>query len=155
MDPDVCRDCLGALLTEESAALGQLETLLQREYEVLQVADVVALNATALQRQMLLRERADIEDERRSLCRLHGHSADRAGLEQLVMWCDPEGTLLSRLRDCAERAARCREVNDRNAALVKTRLRNVSQRLAALTGGLSRRRPAPPAARSLPASNQQ
>jgi flagellar biosynthesis/type III secretory pathway chaperone len=133
VDADVCRDCLGGLLTEESAALNQLETLLLREHEVLQGGDVVALNATAQQRQAKIGELAHIEDQRRSLCRLHGHSADRAGLEQLVMWCDSKGTLVSRLRDCAERAVRCRELNDRNATLVNARLRNVSDRLAALT----------------------
>jgi flagellar biosynthesis/type III secretory pathway chaperone len=134
VDPQVCRDCLGGLLTEESAALSQLETLLQREHEVLQAGDAGALNATAHQRQAKIGELAHIEEQRRQLCRSHGHSADRAGLEQLVMWCDPRGSLVSRLRDCAERAVRCRDLNDRNGILVNARLRNVSDRLAALTG---------------------
>lgn len=135
MDREVCRDCLGALLTDESAALGQLETLLQREHEVFQAGDVAALNATALQRQAKMGELAHIEDQRRSLCRLHGQSADRAGLEQLMMWCDPKGTLASRLRDCDARAARCGDLNDGNATLVNARLRNVADRLAALGAG--------------------
>jgi flagellar biosynthesis/type III secretory pathway chaperone len=134
VDPEVCHDALRSLLGEESTALGQLEALLQREHEVLQAGDVAALNATAHQRQAKIGELAQIEEQRRSLCRLHGHSADRAGLEALVMWCDPEGSLVSRLRDCAERAVRCRELNDRNGVLVTTRLRNVSDRLAVLTG---------------------
>jgi flagellar biosynthesis/type III secretory pathway chaperone len=134
MDPEVCRDALGALLTEESAALLQLEGLLHREHEVLKAEDIAALNATALQRQAKIGELAQIEDQRRSLCRFHGRSADRAGLEDLMMWCDPEGSLVARLRKCAERAVRCRELNDRNGALVNARLRNVGERLAALTG---------------------
>jgi flagellar biosynthesis/type III secretory pathway chaperone len=134
VDPEVCRDCLGSLLSDESTALGQLEALLQREHEVLQAGDVAALNATAHQRQAKIGELAQIEEQRRSLCRLHGHSADRVGLEALVMWCDPEGSLVSRLRDCAERAVRCRDLNDRNGTLVNARLRNVSDRLAVLTG---------------------
>jgi flagellar biosynthesis/type III secretory pathway chaperone len=134
VDPEVCRDCLGSLLSDESTALGQLEALLQREHHELRAGDVAALNATAHQRQAKIGELAQIEEQRRSLCRLHGHSADRAGLEALVMWCDPEGSLVSRLRDCAERAVRCRDLNDRNGTLVNARLRNVSDRLAVLTG---------------------
>lgn len=134
MDSEVCRDCLGSLLSDESTALGQLEALLQREHDVLQAGDVAALNATAHQRQAKIGELAQIEEQRRALCRLHGHSADRAGLEGLVMWCDPQGSLVSRLRDCAERAVRCRDLNDRNGVLVNARLRNVSDRLALLTG---------------------
>jgi flagella synthesis protein FlgN len=134
VDPQACREALAALLAEESAALGQLETLLQREHEVLQGGDVGALNATAHQRQAKIGELAQIEEQRRQLCRAHGHSADRAGLEQLVMWCDPHASLISRLRECAERAVRCRDLNDRNGVLVNARLRNVADRLAVLTG---------------------
>ena len=134
MDPEVCHDALRSLLGEESTALGQLEALLQREHEVLQAGDVAALDATAHQRQAKIGELAQIEEQRRTLCRLHGHSADRAGLDALLMWCDPKGALVSRLRDCAERAVRCRDLNDRNGALVNARLRNVADRLAALTG---------------------
>ncbi len=134
MDPEVCRDALGTLLAEESAALTQLDALLQREHEVLKAEDIAALNAVALQRQAKVGELAQIEDQRRSLCRLHGRSADRAGLDDLMMWCDPQGSLVARLRQCAERAIRCRELNDRNGTLVNARLRNVGERLAALTG---------------------
>ena len=134
MDPEVYREALATLLGEESTALGQLEALLQREHEVLQSGDIGALNAMAHQRQAKIGELAQIEEHRRELCRAHGHSADRAGLEQLVMWCDPKGSLVSRLRECAERAVRCRDLNDRNAVMVNARLRNVSERLAALTG---------------------
>jgi flagellar biosynthesis/type III secretory pathway chaperone len=134
VDPEVYREALAALLTEESTALGQLEVLLQREHEVLQANDIGALNTMAHRRQAKIGELAQIEEHRRELCRAHGHSADRAGLEQLMMWCDPEGSLVSRLRECAERAVRCRDLNDRNAILVNARLRNVSERLATLTG---------------------
>ena len=134
MDPEVYREALAALLTDESTALGQLEKLLQREHEVLQAGDIGALNTMAHQRQAKIGELAQIEEHRRELCRAHGHSPNRAGLEQLMMWCDPEGSLVFRLRECVERAVQCREINDHNGILVNARLRNVSERLAALTG---------------------
>jgi flagellar biosynthesis/type III secretory pathway chaperone len=69
---------------------------------------------------------------------MHGFSADRAGLESLIAWCDSQGTLLPRLRDCAERAVRCRDLNDRNGIVVAVRLKRVEGMLGALTGRPSR-----------------
>jgi flagellar biosynthesis/type III secretory pathway chaperone len=51
-----------------------------------------------------------------------------------LVWCDPRGTLVSRLRECAERAANCRDLNDRNGKVVATKLKRVEGLLEALTG---------------------
>jgi flagellar biosynthesis/type III secretory pathway chaperone len=134
MDPEVSRDYLARLLTEETDVLAQLEELLQREHYVLKAGDVVALNAMAPTRQERVGALARIEEQRRSLCRSHGKAADSTGLEQLVMWCDPTGSLVSRLRECAERGVRCRDLNDRNSILVNARLKHVEGRLDLLTG---------------------
>ena len=56
------------------------------------------------------------------------------GLERLLAWCDPSRTLRRRWAECAERAARCRNLNDRNGALVTVRLKNVEGMLDVLTG---------------------
>ncbi len=134
MDPSVCREHLTTLLSEEAGLLGKLEALLEREHEVLQGNDVGALNATALERQERIGALARLEEQRRSLCRMHGHSPDLAGLEQLMAWCDPAGSLISRLRVCADGAARCRDLNDRNGTLVNARLKRVEGLLGVLTG---------------------
>jgi len=134
MDPTVCREHLNTLLAEEAGLLGTLEALLDREHAVLQTQDVAALNATALERQERIGALAQLEEQRRSLCRLHGHSPDLAGLEKLMTWCDPSGSLISRLRLCAQGAARCRELNDRNGTLVNARLKRVEGLLGVLTG---------------------
>ncbi len=134
MDPSVCREHLTTLLSEEAGMLGKLEELLEREHVVLTANDVAALNLTAVERQERIGALARIEEQRRSLCRLHGHSADLAGLEKLMTWCDPSGSLMSRLRVCAEGAARCRELNDRNGTLVNARLKRVDGLLGVLTG---------------------
>jgi flagellar biosynthesis protein FlgN len=134
VDPGVCREHLTNLLREESALLGQLEELLARESRVLETSDVQALETTTRARQERMGALARLEEQRRSLCSLHGFSADRAGLEALLAWCDPEGGLLSRLRECAERAVRCRDLNDRNAIVVAARLKRVEGMLDALTG---------------------
>jgi flagella synthesis protein FlgN len=134
MDPDVCREHLGEILTEEVGLLEELRALLQREYEVLGTKDAVAVEQTVLARQGRVGALARLEDQRRSLCSMHGYSADHAGLERLLVWCDPEGSLVSRLRECAQRAADCRDLNERNGVLVTAKLRRVEGLLGALTG---------------------
>src|SRR5215475_13407636 len=134
-DADVCREHLGTLLTEEIDALHELEELLKREHDVLGAKNVAAIERTALVRQEKMGELARTEEQRRQLCALHGYTPDWIGLESLMQWCDPEGTLLSRLRECARRAARCRDLNDQNGTLVAARLKQVEGMLAALTPG--------------------
>jgi flagellar biosynthesis protein FlgN len=134
VDPGVCREHLTTLLREEAALLAELEELLGRESRVLETSDIQALESTTRARQERVGALARIEEQRRSLCALHGYSADRAGLEGLMTWCDSEGKLLSRLRECAERAVRCRDLNDRNGIVVGQRLKRVGGMLDALTG---------------------
>jgi flagella synthesis protein FlgN len=137
LDRDVCREHLAEVLAEEAALLGELRTLLEREYEVLGTKDAIAVEQTVLARQERVGALARVEEHRRSLCSLHGYSADYAGLEGLIVWCDPQGTLVSRLRECAKRAADCRDLNERNGTLVAAKLKRVEGLLGALTGRTS------------------
>jgi flagellar biosynthesis/type III secretory pathway chaperone len=132
-DPHACREHLGALLTEETAALRDLEELLLREYDVLGAKNVAAIERTALVRAQMMGGLARIEEQRRSLCTSHGYTADWVGLESLMQWCDRDGTLLHLLRECAKRATNCRDMNNRNGTLVQARLKQVEGLLAALT----------------------
>jgi len=125
LDRDVCREHLAEVLAEEAALLGELRTLLEREYEVLGTKDAIAVEKTVLARQERVGALARVEEHRRSLCSLHGYSADYAGLEGLIVWCDPQGTLVSRLRECAKRATDCRDLNERNGTLVAAKLKRV------------------------------
>lgn len=134
MDPEVCREHLATLLREESQLLGDLEALLAEESRVLETSNIQVLETTTRARQERMGALARIEEQRRSLCAAHGFSADRAGLEGLMTWCDSEGRLLSRLRECAERAVRCRDLNDRNGIVVAARLKRVEGMLDTLTG---------------------
>jgi flagella synthesis protein FlgN len=131
---DVCREHLAEVLAEEAALLGELRTLLEREYEVLGTKDAIAVEKAVLARQERVGALARVEEHRRSLCSLHGYSADYAGLEGLMVWCDPQGTLVSRLRECAKGAADCRDLNERNGTLVSAKLKRVEGLLGALAG---------------------
>jgi flagellar biosynthesis/type III secretory pathway chaperone len=136
-DVDVCREHLGSLLTEEVDALRELEDVLRREHDVLGAKNVAAIERTALVRAQMMGDLARTEEQRRSLCTMHGYTPDWLGLEGLMSWCDADGTLLSRLRECAQRATRCRDLNQKNGTLVAARLKQVEGMLAALTSGAS------------------
>ena len=134
MDPGVCREHLEKLLAEENAALAQLETLLDREHELLIANDVDGLDRAGEARQACVGTLVRAEDERRSLCRMLNVPPDHQGLERLLAWCDPSRTLRRRWAECSERATRCRQLNDRNGALVAARLKRVEGMLEVLTG---------------------
>ena len=133
-DAEVCREHLGTLLTEETDALRELEDLLKREHEVLGSKNVAAIERIGLVRQQMMGNLARTEEQRRSLCTMHGYTPDWVGLENFMRWCDPEGTLLSRLRECAKRATHCRDLNHGNGTLVAARLKQVEGLLNALSG---------------------
>lgn len=134
MEPGACREALASILATETAALTELAGLLEREYSLLEANDVDTLERVMEERQESVGRLLRTEDERKTLCRMHGREADAAGSEQLMTWCDPRGTLRSAWAQCASGAARCRELNDRNGALVMARMKRVETLLNVLTG---------------------
>lgn len=134
MDPNVCREHLESLLIEEAGTLARLEPLLEKEHELLTANDVDELERTGAARQACVAQLMRLADERRALCRMLNLPDDLAGLDQLRAWCDPQQSLKSRWAECAERAARCRGLNERNGALVSARLKRVQGLLNVITG---------------------
>jgi flagellar biosynthesis protein FlgN len=134
MDAPLCRDHLQRLVTDENRLLDQLETLLDEELEYLNRDDIEALSNAGQARQSCMGELIRIEDERRSLCRMSGRSGDKQGLEELLNWCDPSGSLKALWQDYAARALRCRERNDRNGIMVTARLKRIEDMLNVITG---------------------
>lgn len=137
MDSSACRELLERLLAEEVSALTRLEALLDKEHEFLVANDIEALERAGDDRQVCVGILVRVEDERRSLCRMMNVPADPAGLEKLINWCDSSRTLKTRWATCADRAMRCRNLNDRNGALVTLRLKRVEGMLDVITGRAS------------------
>ncbi len=135
MDPALTRDQFSRLLEEEARTLADLEALLGREHEILvrnEGAEV--LEEACAARQLRMGELLRIQDERRGLLRMLGQSADNAGIDAVLRVCDAAGSLRSRWQQCAAAAGRCREINDRNGALVQARMKRVEGMLEVLTG---------------------
>jgi flagella synthesis protein FlgN len=132
MNQTQCREKLGNLIKDESLALNELSTLLDREHGFLEANDVVALEGATRERQRCVARIFRVDEERRALCRDMGRPVDLKGLEDLLRWCDPKGSLSGTWAECSEAAAKARNLNDRNGALVAARLKHVQARLGTL-----------------------
>ena len=132
MEPTICHQQIGKLIAEETQALAELTALLEREHQQLAGTDLAALEGAIRERQRTLARVVRADEKRVALCRQLGRAGDARGLEDLMRWCDPEGTLAGEWAHCKVIAARCRALNDRNGATVSMRLRQVQARLAAL-----------------------
>ena len=134
MDAHLTREHMARLLAEENGALAEFEDLLEREHAALKARDIDALEALADARQDSLTRMLKLEDERRSVCSMHGYDIDLTGLAKLIAWCDPRRSLAAAYDACATRARRCRDLNDRNGILVAAQMKRVEGLLGAITG---------------------
>jgi flagellar biosynthesis protein FlgN len=135
MDAATCRTQMARLIDEETTALGELAILLEREYTHLQASDAQSLTEAMRERHQCVARILKVDDERRALCRSLGRPHDLKGLEALLQWCDPQGSLAGAWAACMAAAIRCRGMNDRNGALAGARLQNVQARLGVLIDG--------------------
>jgi flagellar biosynthesis/type III secretory pathway chaperone len=126
---------MSRLIQEETTALGELTVLLDREYTFMTANDVESLGEAMRERHQCVARILKVDDERRVLCRSLNRPHDLKGLEALLKWCDPQGTLASAWADCTAAAIKCRSQNDRNGALAGARLQNVQARLGVLIDG--------------------
>ena len=150
MDAALTRDTLGHLLSDENGALAEFEVLLDKEHGALRSRDIDALEALAQARQTSVIRLLKIEDERRSLCSMLGFETDLTGLAKLLAWCDPSRSLNKHYEECATRARKCRELNDRNGILVGAQIKRVTGLLGAITGTASEARGYGPRGQSNP-----
>jgi len=135
METETCKAQLARIMAEETRLLNELAPLLEREHAFLQADDAASLESTGRERQKCVAGIYRCDEERRDLCHSTGRAPDLKGLEDLMRWCDPQGTLAAGWAQCAAAAANCRQLNDRNAALVGARLKHVQARLGVLIDG--------------------
>jgi flagellar biosynthesis/type III secretory pathway chaperone len=139
MDATTCLAQFARLLADETTLLAALETQLQAEHLLLSNNDVDGLEAASSARQGTVGKLLRVDDERRSLCRLMGQSADQFGAGRLLAWCDPDGSLAAAQGACTVQAERCRQQNDRNGALVAARLNRITGMLDMLADNIGSR----------------
>lgn len=141
VEPGLVREQLAALIDSEHRTLADLERLLHQEHEQLVRNDSAeALEAACNARQTRMGELLRVQDERRELLRMLGQRPDHIGLDTVLRDCGGDNQLRVRWQSCGETAQRCRELNDRNSALVNARMKRVEGMLELLTG---QQRPSP------------
>ncbi len=137
-EPALLAAHMGELLDQEAALLARLEALLAEEAETLRGDDFERLERVGHERHGCVGSLMAIDAERRSACRMFGIGEDGAGFESLLDRVDPPGTLKRRWHAGLQLAARCKDRNERNGAVVAARMRRVEALLAALRGGPDR-----------------
>ena len=134
VQPDDVRTHAAALITEEATLLARLESLLAHESTVLRGNDTAAIERIGANRHDCTASLSRLATERDHSCRLLSYQPGRAGFERLLQWCDATGNLAQRWRSNLDHARRCRDLNDRNGALVAVKLNHVQTMLGALRG---------------------
>lgn len=122
------------LLAEEARQLDALLALLGRESEILRGEDIAAIERIGAERHDCTSALTRLDGERRELCRMLSQAPGRDGFDQLLRWCDADGTLRRQWLANLEVARRCKDHNDRNGVVVTVKLGHVQKLLTAIRG---------------------
>jgi flagella synthesis protein FlgN len=131
---DEVQQHLTRILAEEGRLLGELETVLQEETEVLRGEDAQAIEHIGDRRHRYIDTLSKLDAERADTCRMLSFGSDRGALDRLFEWADPGAGLRQRWSSNLELARRCKAINDRNGAIVAAKLGRVQQLLGKLRG---------------------
>ena len=131
------RQRLADLLQQEQNGTRSLLTELERQQQSLANAQPELIEASARASHELIQVLEALEKKRISLAARLGYSGDNDGMEQLIRWCDYDGTLAQQWRKLLEVARRCRDCNQVNGTVVDINRRRVRQALGILRGQLS------------------
>jgi flagellar biosynthesis protein FlgN len=135
VQPGEVRQHLDRMLGDEARLLAELEQILRRESEVVRGDDSLAIENIGGSRQHCVDNLSRLDAERTATCRMLSFGEGRTGFEKLLAWCDLDRQLRARWQRNLEVARRCKELNDRNGAVVALKLGQVQQLLATLRGG--------------------
>jgi len=125
---------LQRILAEEARLLAELEGLLQRETDILRGDDAAAIHHIGGARQRCVEQLARLDGERADACRMLSFGTGPGALERLFAWADPGASLRGRWQDNLQIARRCKDINDRNGAIVSVKLGQVQRLLGKLRG---------------------
>ena len=120
-DRDRCREGLTSVI-DGLATLGcRLESLLEAEEAALRAADIEAIETLGQEKSERVESMDALEAERRTLLDGAGFGSGSADLERCIDWCNGDPGLIGRWNELLATTARCRELNQRNAAVGRVR----------------------------------
>lgn len=132
--PEQIQPHLQRILGEEAHLLAELQGLLERETTILQGDDVAAIQNIGSERHRCVERLTQLDAERADSCRLLSFGRGAAAVEKLFGWCDGSGALQRQWLSNLQLARRCKELNDRNGAIVTVKLGHIQQLLGKLRG---------------------
>jgi flagellar biosynthesis/type III secretory pathway chaperone len=122
------------ILAEERRLLGELESVLKRETDILRGDDAHAIERIGDSRHGYIDTLSKLDAERADACRMLSFGNGPNGLARLYAWADPSGGLRQDWNANLALARRCKALNDRNGAIVLAKLGRVQQLLGKLRG---------------------
>ncbi|HWW20387.1 MAG TPA: flagellar protein FlgN [Steroidobacteraceae bacterium] len=131
---DDVRQHLSRILAEEAQLLAELESVLERETDILVGDDAQAIQNIGSNRHRCVDALSRLGVERTDTGRMLCFGADATGLDQLFEWADPSKALHARWSVNLELARRCKAINDKNGAIVAAKLNRVQKLLGQLRG---------------------
>jgi flagellar biosynthesis/type III secretory pathway chaperone len=129
------RTHVARLLADEAGLLLGFEKLLKQETLILRGDDTAAIERIGATRHACMAELTRLSGERDNSCQMLSFGTGRDAFEKLLAWCDAGGELNRRWQSNLTQARRCRDLNDRNGALVAVKLNHVQKLLTAIRGG--------------------
>lgn len=129
------RGHMARILNDETRLLQSLEALLQQETAVVRGDDIDAIERIGQVRHDCMAALTRLEAERTASCRMLSFGEGRGAFERLLEWCDADRSLRAIWQANLVTARRCRDLNDRNGAIVTVKLNHVQKLLTVVRGG--------------------
>lgn len=137
MDRLEYRQRLAELLQQELSSTRRLLLELERQQRNLASAEAELIEASASASHQHIQALDALEKKRQTLASRLGYRNDNEGMEQLIRWCDYDGSLAQQWRKLLETARQCRDCNHANGTVVDISRRRVRQALGILRGQMS------------------
>lgn len=128
------RQRLANLLQQEQLSASRLLTALEQQHQSLVESEPAQIEANAKTSYNCIQELEELEKKRNALAARLNYSGDNSGMEELIRWCDYDGTLGIQWRKLLDLARRCRDCNQVNGTVVDINRRRVRQALGILRG---------------------
>jgi|HubBroStandDraft_1064217.scaffolds.fasta_scaffold17545_3 flagellar biosynthesis/type III secretory pathway chaperone len=125
---------LSRILAEEAQLLAELESVLEKETDIVSGDDAEAIQRIGSNRHQCVERLSQLGVERIDTGRMLSFGADATGLSKLFDWADPSRSLRARWAVNLELARRCKALNDKNGAIVAAKLDRVQKLLGHLRG---------------------
>lgn len=125
---------LSELIDRELQLTHELGEALAAETDALRTVDPGALDTATARKQICIEDLSALDAQRRQLCSSAGLTADRSGMERLLLLADAKGALTDRWHTLLTKLETCREANNSNGAMVRLQKRRVTEALGILHG---------------------